>query len=199
MHKECVFNELSLLEFDTRFHDGTMLMEKLSTLCKIVGATQLSMWCEVKDPDTAIGRRFHELYYRRPNKVMNPDLWKKVRRVFDRAADFSAESGETSQIATELARSLSNSAGQGLARARQLRGLALSLATADHWMEAWIPAIDARTEKAARHAASEAHLAEHQDWAPLTYTERLRIALATSQPNHVDASQYKKHMNGTTK
>ncbi len=204
MLKECVLNELAILAFDTQRQDRLLLLEQLAKLPKIVGA-RLSLWKDLRDPSTEAGHRFGEFWHAARQASAGASERDQLRRLgsfFAKAEEFDTTSSDDVRFGEDLA--------HGLGRAYRIRGLALSLRSASSWIEPWLPVtiesmafgateIDRKPGRV-RHASTEAHLAEHDDWGPLDEIDRLRICLETTGATHMPASSYSrgKHVRGMT-
>ena len=80
-------------------------------------------------------------------------------------------------------------------------GLALSLDIEGRWDAPWLDLkLGSIPVERVRHAAQAKHLAQHEDWPPLTDSERLRFLLESSNTVHKPASEYGsgKHVRGAT-
>lgn len=199
MHKECVLNELSILDFDKYRHDVLSLVQGVENLRHAAGATRLSIWQEVlgPEPETEMGRRIYERYSDMlriggtSGRVR--DQWRQARKVFDRLNAFDANHSESA--------TLNGNPAHGLDRAHKMRGLALSLDTEGRWDTSWLDLKPGSIPvERVRHAARTEHLAKHEDWAPLDDIERLRFLLESSNTVHKPASEYGsgKHVRGAT-
>lgn len=199
MTKECVLNELSILDFDEHRHNAASTMASFVALWDTVGATRLSIWEEVLayEPSSDEGRllkqRYGHLLRIGDKSARDRDQWRRVRARFNRAEAFATSSPETATFKGSPAR--------GLNGAHKMSGLALSLDTEDRWDAPWLDLkLGPILVGPVRHAAQKKHLAQHEDWAPLTDSERLRFLLESSKTEHKPASEYRsgKHVQGAT-
>lgn len=201
MTKECAMNELSILDIDPRRHDVFSMLRDFVDLCHIAGVRRISLWHELKESGKDVSKPYHAMIQSGQRACKERDAWRRISRFFD-----AAESFEDSLLLEEI-----RSEGQmarGLGQALRLQGLALSVNSHEKWRVPFrqvdVHALDeGRYEEThrienVRHAAERKNLDAHDEWQAFDEMDRLRIRLKNATVNHKPASEYGKHVNGTT-
>lgn len=200
MTKECAMNELSILDIEPRRHDVFSMLQRFVELCQIAGVRRISVWQDLTDPDKEAHKSFSVMMKWGQSSSNDKDAWRRVHSFFNTAEYYEDNLLEETRCEKQAAR--------GLGRALRLQGLAVSLDSHEKWrvplIQVHVHALDeGRYEEThrienVRHAAERKNLDAHDDWHALDEMDRLRIRLENVPVNHKPASEYNKHVNGTT-
>ena len=199
MTKECAMNELSIHDIDPRRHDVFSMLQRFVELCRITGG-KILVWQDLTDREKEAHKPFSAMMKWGQSSSKDRDGWRRVQSFFNTEEYYEDNLLEEIRYKEQISR--------GLGRALRLRGLAVSLDSHEKWRVPFLEVHahvldDERCEEThrienVRHAAERTNLDSHDDWPAFDEMDRLRIRLETSRVNHKPASEYGKHVNGTT-